>query len=90
VKPICVTCGLFFTIVRNGVTVEEGMPASKDDKPGLGNWLPYKLYLADHWRCRGCGAELCLASSRPFSEHYMPEYVAAKKVQLPLVFIKDC
>lgn len=38
------------------------MPQRSDTPPGLGaresEWVPYKLWFGDLWKCPGCGHEL--------------------------------
>jgi len=83
-KPICVPCGLFFRPHKNGCVVEEGRPVG-------GEWLPYKLWVADAWRCEGCGYVMVTGSAwKPFAEHYQPDYEALKKAKPPLVRVNDC
>lgn len=91
-KLVCVKCNQFFHPLKNGVTVEEGRPASSADKRGEGNWLPYKLWQADLVECRGCGTQVITGFGfQPISEHYMSGYNDAKRQRLPLAaFIKDC
>lgn len=60
-KPACVKCQRFFRPHRNGVWVLEGKPAFNGAQPGTSdadNWKPYKMWIADLWRCEGCGTEI--------------------------------
>lgn len=91
-RMVCMKCNLFFHPKKNGVVVEEGMPADQFATPGQGEWLPYKLWRADLWECRGCGAEVVAGFGHTnFSEHYLPSY---KKDRImfgePIAFVKDC
>jgi len=75
-KPICVTCKLFYRPSRNGVWFLEGMPS------GAG-WAPYKLWHGDEWSCRGCGSTIIVGvAPQPFSEHFEPDF--KRKVELRL------
>lgn len=89
---VCVKCGKFYKIVRNGVVVEEGMPAP--DRPtnpeSATKWLPYKLYLADHYRCDTCGSEMAVTVDRPFAVQHHENYTILKEARPPLVFVEDC
>ena len=60
-KPACVKCQRFLRPHRNGVWLLEGKPAVNGAPPGTSSpdhWLPYKLWIADLWRCEGCGVEI--------------------------------
>jgi len=50
-KPICMTCKLFYRPHRNGVYFTEGMQRG-------GEWVPYKVWGGDLWKCKGCGHEI--------------------------------
>ena len=83
IKPICVRCQRFYRPVKNGFPVIEGMPLGNDAPPGIlapERWVPYKLWVADKWRCEGCGHEIVVGSgANPVSEHYMDDF--RKKVE---------
>lgn len=88
---VCTKCGQFFHPKKNGVTVEEGMPATVNDKRGQGNWRPYKLWKADLLQCLGCGDEIIAGFAQsPFSEHYKEDYASRKATNPPHIFVKDC
>lgn len=50
-KPVCVPCKLFYRPEENGFHLTEGAPTGS-------KWRPYKLWMADKWKCRGCGHEI--------------------------------
>lgn len=90
-RMVCMKCQLFLHPKKTGVIVEEGMPQSSADKPGEGNWLPYKLWSADSWECRGCGVEIIAGfAAQHFAEHYEKNYGETKKRLPPYIFVKDC
>lgn len=62
-KPVCVKCQRFFKPDKNGVFVLEQKPAMNGAKPGLEeahNWIPYKVWQADRYKCDGCGTEIVI------------------------------
>jgi hypothetical protein len=64
-KPICMNCQLFFRPHRNGTYFTEGM------QDGRGGWRPYKIWVGDLWKCKGCGHEIIVGvPSNPLREHY--------------------
>ena len=73
-KPACVKCQRFYRVHSNGVRVLEQMPTHSTALPGTAeaqNWKPYKVWLADHWRCEGCGHDLITGyGGKPLHEHY--------------------
>src|SRR5438477_543092 len=72
-SPVCVPCLRFFKRLRNGITIEEGMPIRQAD--GSDGWQRYKLWHADHWKCDRCGHELVIGfGNQPIGEHYEPRY----------------
>lgn len=89
---VCTKCNQFFHPKKNGVLVEEGMPINNEQKRGEGNWLPYKLWMADLLECKGCGDTIIAGFSyEPVSEHYMSNYNHQKERYGPVVsFVKDC
>ena len=92
---VCVKCGKFFHPKKNGVYVEEGMPAGNGErwweKDADEDWKPYKLWRADLIECRNCGAEVIAGFARaPVREHFMPDYAAYKAQVDVRVFVKDC
>lgn len=96
-RMVCMKCNLFFHSKKNGVTVEEGMPRGLPFDPVTGEkvdveWVPYKLWRADLWECRGCGTLVTAGfADGPFAEHYQPDYEKLKETYGPIVsFVKDC
>ena len=84
---ICVQCGLFMKMKKNGVPFEEGMPIS--DSPT--GWGPYKLWMADLYKCQGCGTEIIAgAGQEPLAEHYEENYERAREKYPPRVVVNDC
>ncbi len=77
-KPICVPCRRFFRPKKNGVEFVEGMPIDNHAPAGLEAphlWRPYKLWMADQWECRGCGASIIIgAGHAPIAEHFEPGF----------------
>jgi F0F1-type ATP synthase beta subunit len=64
---VCVPCGTFMRVAKNGVTVEEQMEDGS----------PYKLWDADKYKCPACGHEVMSGFGRePLAEHYQPTYQA--------------
>ena len=60
-KPVCVKCQRFYRPHRNGVHILEGKPNGVRVPPGTSRpelWEPYKVWMADMWKCQGCGHEL--------------------------------
>ena len=80
-KPICVKCKRFYRPEKNGVFALEQMPNAVDARPGLedeANWLPYKIWRADLYKCHGCGDEIITGYGvHPLSEHYEPKFATA-------------
>jgi hypothetical protein len=97
-KPICVTCQRFYRPETNGVRFVENMPIGGDIRSPPGRtaphlWKPYKLWVADLWRCHGCGHELIIGAARgPLSEHYMPDFTDACEREGHLIrcSVNDC
>lgn len=62
--PVCVECRKEMIPEHNGTMFIE--------KASFG---PYKIWMADKWKCRGCGKEiLCGFGQNPLSEHYMDNF----------------
>jgi hypothetical protein len=62
-------CRLFYRPYRNGTYFTEGM------QDGAGGWKPYKIWVGDLWKCKGCGHELIVGVARePLSEHYRDDF----------------
>jgi hypothetical protein len=84
-KPTCVQCRLFFRPKRNGVCIEEGIPNSD------GTWASYKLWDADLWECKGCGAQIVTGYGRaPLAEYYQATYADDRARFAPLFRVDDC
>ena len=82
---VCLNCRLFFRIKKNGVIIEEGMP------DGTGGSVPYKLWQADLYECRGCGCQLVTGFGQgPIPEHFQDGYATVREHHPPLVHIPDC
>lgn len=72
-KPICVPCGLFFQPEKNGFAFTEGMPRG-------GTWRPYKVWVGDKWKCRGCGTEIVVGvMGDRVAEHYEADFEEIRK-----------
>ena len=83
-KPICVRCKRFYSPEKNGTRFLEGMPVGAD-------WKPYKLWLGDKWRCRGCGNEIIVGvGMEPVSEHYKPDFAEKVEALQPELQVNDC
>ena len=83
---VCVKCGSFLKIKKNGVSIEELMPSHIP-----GEWQPYKLWMADLYGCERCGAEVAAGfGQQPFAEHYQDAYAKALAGFPPLVQVDDC
>lgn len=92
-KPICVRCQLFFKPHKNGVAFEEGMPISGHNARTnqITNWGPYKLWLGDLWKCRGCGAEIIVGvGQHAVAEHFQTHYEREREILDPLFRVDDC
>lgn len=78
--PVCVGCRRFYRARRNGVRVLEQMPEHARAEPGVGaeaSWVPYRVWLADLYRCEGCGHEIIVGFGHaPIGEHYRPDFAA--------------
>jgi len=91
-KPVCHDCKRFYRCVRSGVIVLEQMPSENEAQPGKAEswkWTPYKIWMADLWRCLGCQKEIISGFGQaPVSEHYKPDFAGL----LPLVqyTVNDC
>lgn len=68
-KPICMTCQLFYRPHRNGTYFTESMHDNR------GVWKPYKVWVGDLWKCKGCGHEIIVGVGFcAVSEHYMDDF----------------
>ncbi len=76
---VCLPCGRFMRIEKNGVTVEE---QTEDGEP-------YKLWDGDKYRCPECGYEIVSGFGRePLAEHWQPTYRQARERLAPIVTAK--
>ena len=84
-KPICISCKLFYRPEKNGYSFIEGAPLDGDQ------WGPYKLWQGDLWECRGCGNQIIVSVGRePIAEHY-EESFADKVAKYGATFrVDDC
>ena len=86
---VCVKCRLFFKPKKNSIYIEEGRPVG--ETAGVTSWAPYKLWQADLWACKGCGAEIVVGFGRaPVVEHYHRDYQALVDATRPLFRVDDC
>ena len=100
IKPVCVKCQRFFRIKKNGRYALEMMPTHNEAPPGTaepGMWKPYKLWRADEWECRGCGATIMVGfAPQPGVEHYEEQFDIKMRTANasghygPPVIINDC
>lgn len=101
-KPVCVACQRFYRPHRNSVRVNEKMPIQTDERdaprgteaPHL--WRDYKLWMADLWKCEGCGHEMVTGfGMQPVAEHYERDRYAreieyAESRGCPVITVNDC
>ena len=75
-KPVCVSCRRFYRPHKNGIHILEGKPRNGERhiEPGTSeeeNWIPYKVWQADLWKCQGCDHELIYGFGlNPISQDY--------------------
>ena len=96
-KPICMACHLFFHPHKTGFWFIEGMPknGSFTVKPGLAepeNWVPYKVWSGDIWKCQGCDATIIVGTGwEPAAiQHDTERFAAFKKMCDPPFQVNDC
>jgi hypothetical protein len=95
-KPVCVKCQRFFKPFRNRTPMLEQMSRVSKAAPGAEHpeqWEPYKLWVADLWRCDGCGSEIVVGyGAEPVGEHFQPSFDAAleRARARGLVTVNDC
>ena len=83
-KPICVPCKLFYKPEKNGVYFIEGMPTGD-------GWKPYKIWVGDLWKCKGCGHEIISGvGHRELAIHHQVEFRAVLEGLQPEMQINDC
>lgn len=64
-KLVCSKCEVELLIAKSGVAVIEHA-----------SFGPYKLWMADEWRCPNCGATIIAGfGDKAASEHYQPSFV---------------
>jgi hypothetical protein len=77
-KPVCVPCKRFFQMQKSGFYFIEGIRGPGISPPGTADpisWVPYKIWVADKWKCQGCGAEILSGfGHRPVSEDYKEDF----------------
>jgi hypothetical protein len=75
-RPVCVPCARFYRPQKNGFRLTEGMPNYNGATPGLeGSWRPYKLWIADKWRCPDCGHEIVVGfANDPVAIQHEPNF----------------
>jgi hypothetical protein len=85
-KPICMTCRVFYRPHRNGVFFTEGMPT------GNGEWRPYKIWVGDLWKCWKCGHEIISGVGRnPIRVQHEPDFNHTQEVLgAKEIVINDC
>jgi hypothetical protein len=82
--PICIQCGLFFRVQKNGITWEERIRVSDDE------WRPYKLWQADLWECRGCGTQILTGhGQKPIAEYFENNYYDIRDRFVPMLRVDD-
>ncbi len=91
-KPLCVSCQRFYRPKRNGTYVAEMMPSKPGALPGLMEpklWVPYKVWVADLWECKGCGHELISGYAyQPTAEKHSPDF--ERWMAMTTVVVNDC
>lgn len=86
-KPVCVNCKLFYRPEKNGTHFEEGRPVGS----AAASWAPYKLWVGDLWKCKGCGAQIIVGVPlNSISEHYHLDYAEQVKKWRPILRVDDC
>lgn len=94
-KPICVPCRQFFQMVKAGFYFTEGMPVVNGAQRGTAEpekWKPYKLWVADKWECKGCGAVILSGFGHgPIAEHYQTGFAEEQaRLQADQFQVNDC
>lgn len=93
-KPVCVKCHRFFRPHKTGFSLIEGMPKGKWTEPGIENdedWQDYKLWMADLYKCEGCGTEIVVGfANRPVAEHYQDDFAKTKNWFGTTFRVNDC
>jgi hypothetical protein len=77
-KPICIPCRRFFSVLRSGFYFLEGMPKDNGALPGTAEpekWQPYKLWAGDIFECEGCGAKIISGTApHPIAERHHVDF----------------
>ena len=82
-KPICVSCKLFYRPEKNGIVFDEGM--------GDGTATSYKVWLGDKWKCRGCGSEIIVGTGmNPVLVKHYPHFAEEREKMAPELMVDDC
>lgn len=82
-KPICAPCKLFFQPEKNGYVFEEGF--------GDGTNRPYKLWVGDLWKCKGCGTTIVVGTPEcPIAHHHEEHYDEVRRAADPQILVDDC
>jgi hypothetical protein len=97
-KPVCAKCDRFMRPHVNGTYVLEGKPRggglAPPGKEAPQDWLPYKLWIGDLWRCPTCEAEIVIGfSGGPLSQDFYPEFkdhIERAKRARRFVYCNDC
>lgn len=80
---VCVPCGVFFKVEKNGVSFVEGF--------GDGQRRPYKLWMGDRYECPRCGTQVIAGLGlNPVAEHYQKEFADWQARLQPSLFVDDC
>ncbi len=71
---VCAKCNREMRVKKNGVSFVE-----------MAQDRPYKLWMADLWECKDCGAQVLYTSptQRPVAEHYQDDFAAKMKSYAP-------
>lgn len=97
-KPVCVKCRCFYRPEKNGYRLIEGKPDKRLD--GMypddfrGNkfpeaWSPYKVWVADLWKCPECFHEIVVGFAEwPLSQDYMENFEGFCKTAA--IQVNDC
>lgn len=92
-KPVCVPCGGFYRPEKNGIIWQENKPDGADTETlparERQGWNPYKIWIADKWKCPGCGHEIIVGHGRgPVAEHYQSNFT--QWAPLVSLQVNDC
>lgn len=93
-KPTCVKCKRFFKPFRNGIRLLEQKPTHPRALSGTvdeKSWVPYKIWMADQWRCDGCGSEIVVgAGANPLAIEHQDKFQGFLNNAGPFVTVNDC